>query len=87
MPTYEYKCLKCNHIFEVFQKITDKTLRDCPRCLGHLQKVYYPAGVIFKGSGFYITDSRAEKEKKSSATQEAPKTVDTKDTSNGNGNK
>jgi putative FmdB family regulatory protein len=60
MPTYEYKCLKCGHVFEVFQKITDKPLGVCPAC--HKKKVKRligaGSGIIFKGSGFYSTDYR-----------------------------
>lgn len=64
MPTYEYKCKKCSHHFEVRQKISEQPLTQCPACGGTIEKVFYPAGIIFKGSGFYITDSRAEKKKR-----------------------
>lgn len=64
MPTYEYKCKKCSHHFEVRQKISEQPLTQCPACGGTIDKVFYPAGIIFKGSGFYITDSRAEKKKR-----------------------
>lgn len=70
MPTYEYKCSKCRHTFEVRQKITDKPVKTCPNCGGTLQKVFYPAGIIFKGDGFYITESRKEKEKMKEKTSE-----------------
>lgn len=90
MPTYEYKCLSCEHIFEAFQKITDAPLSNCPRCLGKLQKVYYPAGIIFKGPGFYITDSRREKERRegipTSLGKDEIRSQDRKDTP-GNGEK
>jgi putative FmdB family regulatory protein len=59
MPTYEYKCKKCEEVFEVFQKMTDAPLRDCPVCGGTLSKVISGGiGIIFKGSGFYTTDSK-----------------------------
>jgi putative FmdB family regulatory protein len=59
MPTYEYVCRDCGHQFEVFQSFTEEGLTICERCGGSLRKVFYPAGVVFKGSGFYKTDSRA----------------------------
>jgi putative FmdB family regulatory protein len=57
MPTYEYKCAKCEEVFEIFQKMTDAPLRECPVCGGDLSKVISGGiGIIFKGSGFYTTD-------------------------------
>jgi putative FmdB family regulatory protein len=57
MPTYEYECTKCKYFFEELQKITDKPLRKCPKCGGRLRRLITGgAGVIFKGSGFYVTD-------------------------------
>lgn len=58
MPTYEYQCKTCGHQFEQFQRYTDPALTECPRCSGAIRRVIFPAGVIFKGSGWYITDSR-----------------------------
>ncbi|NLA58536.1 MAG: FmdB family transcriptional regulator [Firmicutes bacterium] len=59
MPTYEYACDKCGR-FEVVQKITADPLTECPTCGGHVQRlVSKNVGIIFKGSGFYITDTRA----------------------------
>ena len=59
MPTYEYKCTKCEEIFEIFQKMTDIPLNECPVCGGELQKVISGGiGIIFKGSGFYTTDNK-----------------------------
>ena len=57
MPTYEYKCLDCNYVFEEFQKMTDEPLVECPKCHGKLKRLI-GAGMapIFKGSGFYETD-------------------------------
>jgi putative FmdB family regulatory protein len=59
VPTYQYLCTDCGNDLEVFQKITDEPLTECPMCHGRLRKVFYPVGVVFKGSGFYRTDSRA----------------------------
>jgi len=56
MPTYGYRCTNCGHQFEIHQRMTDEALKVCPKCQGKLTKVLYPAGVIFKGSGFYTTD-------------------------------
>jgi putative FmdB family regulatory protein len=56
MPLYDYKCLKCAQIFEVKQRITEEPLKHCPKCNGQLKRIISPAGIIFKGSGFHITD-------------------------------
>ena len=56
MPTYGYRCGSCGHEFEIRQRITDEPLTACPKCTGKLAKMLYPAGVIFKGSGYYTTD-------------------------------
>ena len=58
MPTYEYRCTTCGNRFEVFQRIGDEPLRACEVCGGELRKVFHPAGIVFKGTGFYATDSR-----------------------------
>ncbi len=60
MPTYEYLCQTCSHRFETWQKMTDEPLKICPECGGHIRRVLFPAGVIFKGSGFYVTDHKGE---------------------------
>jgi len=56
MPTYEYVCRACSHRFETRQKMTDETLTTCPECGGVIRRVLFPAGVVFKGPGFYKTD-------------------------------
>lgn len=58
MPIYEYQCDTCGIRFERRQHMDDEPLKDCPECVGHVHRVIQPIGVIFKGSGFYITDSR-----------------------------
>ncbi|GAB3693903.1 FmdB family zinc ribbon protein [Angustibacter aerolatus] len=58
MPTYPYACTQCGHQFEVVQAFTDDALTTCPECSGRLRKVFGSVGVVFKGSGFYRTDSR-----------------------------
>jgi putative FmdB family regulatory protein len=59
VPTYQYACTECDHAFEQFQSFTDDALTVCPECEGRLRKVFNAVGVVFKGSGFYRTDSRA----------------------------
>ncbi|MCL2763550.1 MAG: FmdB family transcriptional regulator [Treponema sp.] len=57
MPTYEYECKKCNHHFEVFQSMSDDPLKNCAKCGKEVRRLICGgAGVIFKGSGFYVTD-------------------------------
>ncbi|WP_167104131.1 FmdB family zinc ribbon protein [Amycolatopsis granulosa] len=59
MPTYQYACKECGHRFEAVQSFSDASLTECPECTGPLRKLYGAVGVIFKGSGFYRTDSRS----------------------------
>jgi putative FmdB family regulatory protein len=86
MPTYEYHCLKCNQNFEMFQSMRDQTVRECPkeRCRlakwghGKVKRLLGTgAGLIFKGSGFYITDYRS-KAYQEAAKKEAPAADDGK---------
>ena len=56
MPTYEYVCKQCGHLFEIVQSMRDETLTECPECGGELRKVFAPPAISFKGSGFYATD-------------------------------
>ena len=58
MPIYEYECESCGTHFDKLQSMKDAPLRQCPECSGSVHKVFHPAGIIFKGSGWYITDSR-----------------------------
>ncbi len=59
MPTYEYECTACGQHVEVFQRFSEDPLTTCGVCGGPLRKVFHPAGIVFKGSGFYATDSRS----------------------------
>ena len=72
MPTYEYLCSECEHAFEAVQSFTDPAIQVCPKCDGQVRKVYNNVGVVFKGSGFYKTDSRSTPPAKSESV--APKT-------------
>ena len=58
MPTYAYACTACDHRFEVVQSFSDDSLTECPECGGRLRKVFNAVGIVFKGGGFYRTDSR-----------------------------
>src|SRR5436305_1972252 len=75
MPTYQYVCTECGEPLEVVQKFSDEPLTVCPACQGRLRKVFSPVGVVFKGSGFYKTDSRSSS---SSSSKFESKTPDTK---------
>lgn len=59
MPTYQYSCTACGEPLEVVQSFTDDALTECPACGGKLRKLYNAVGIVFKGSGFYRTDSRS----------------------------
>ncbi len=59
MPTYAYACTECDHRFEIFQSFSEDSLSQCPQCEGRLRKLFNAVGVVFKGGGFYRTDSRS----------------------------
>ncbi|MFC8501164.1 FmdB family zinc ribbon protein [Pedococcus sp. NPDC057267] len=59
MPTYAYACTECDHRFDIVQSFSDDSLTVCPECGGKLRKVFNAVGVVFKGGGFYRTDSRS----------------------------
>lgn len=85
MPTYQYACSSCLHEFEVFQAFSDSSLTHCPECNGKLNKVYSAVGVVFKGSGFYKTDSKSESKltgskESSSSKEKTTKTTTTEST-------
>ena len=96
MPTYSYACTACEHHFDIVQKFTDPSLTDCPECSGRLRKLFSPVGIVFKGSGFYRTDSRSSStangksesgapdkssDKSSDKTGDKPKTSESKPSS------
>lgn len=83
MPTYQYACTACEHRFEAVQSFSDASLTDCPECSGKLRKLFGAVGVVFKGSGFYRTDSRSGSSKSttSAASTSETKSSDTKSTS------
>ncbi len=88
MPTYEYVCRECGEHLEVFQSFRDEALTTCNACQGQLRKVFSPAGILFKGSGFYVTDTRAERNaaksgsSKSDGSSSSKSSSDSSDSSN-----
>ena len=60
MPTYVYRCDTCDHQFELFQRMADDPIDTCPECQAKVRRVIHPVGVVFKGSGWYINDSRSK---------------------------
>ncbi|MBX6771451.1 MAG: zinc ribbon domain-containing protein [Chloroflexi bacterium] len=74
MPLYEYACTRCRAHFEVRQRITDDPVTVCPTCGGPTRRVLHPVGIIFKGSGFYITDSRRSESRASASTDSGEST-------------
>jgi putative FmdB family regulatory protein len=77
MPTYQYACTQCGEHLEVVQKFSDEPLTECPACAGTLRKVFSPVGVVFKGSGFYKTDSRTTSKTSSSSDKTETKSSET----------
>jgi len=77
MPTYDYKCASCGHVFEYFQAMSDEPLSTCPKCGGEVKRMIGGGtGIIFKGSGFYVTDNRKAR---SSAKSTPAKSDDSKE--------
>ncbi len=73
MPTYQYQCTDCGEPLEVQQSFTDDALTVCPACEGRLRKVFNAVGVVFKGSGFYVNDSKSKASSTTPATPKADK--------------
>ena len=86
MPTYQYACTACGHDLEAVQSFSDDPLTECPECGGALRKLFGNVGVVFKGSGFYRTDSRTKSDsggakKKDDSTKSASTSSSTPATS------
>ena len=81
MPTYAYACTACEHRFEIVQSFVDDSLTECPECAGRLRKLFNAVGVVFKGSGFYRTDSRKETRKGSAGSSPAGSSSTSSDSS------
>jgi len=78
MPIYLYECDSCGVRFERIQRMSANPLTECPECDGHVHRVIQPVGIIFKGSGFYVTDNRKGSSPTSSPTKETTESKDTK---------
>ena len=95
MPLYDYECTKCHKITEVRHGFDERHTEPCPYCGGELKRLFNPAGIVFKGSGFYVTDSRKATESKaaskpaesksSESKSDAPKSTDSKSESKPSG--
>ncbi|MFC4060951.1 FmdB family zinc ribbon protein [Planomonospora corallina] len=83
MPTYQYACTACDNQFEIVQKFTDDALTVCPSCQGELRKVFSAVGIVFKGSGFYRTDSRSSSSSTVSSTSSSSTSSSTSKESSG----
>jgi putative FmdB family regulatory protein len=87
VPTYQYACTACEHRFEAVQSFSDSSLTECPECSGKLRKLFGAVGVVFKGSGFYRTDSRSGSAKSTTSSSSTEtkstekKSADTKSSS------
>jgi putative FmdB family regulatory protein len=95
VPTYQYTCTECGEPLEAVQKFADAPLTVCPACGGRLRKVFSAVGIVFKGSGFYRTDSRngssaaapAAKDKEKSSSESSSSSTSDSGSSNGSGDK
>lgn len=70
MPTYVYECKSCARQTELVQKVSDPPLKKCPECGGPVKKLLFPVGIVFKGSGFYVTDYKHKEEKRANGSSE-----------------
>lgn len=77
MPIYEYKCQKCEKIFELFQKMNDEPLKKCD-CGGKVMRIFHPPGIVFKGSGFYTTDYKKKEVIPPGKKEDKPKSSESK---------
>lgn len=75
MPTYQYQCTDCGEPLEIQQSFTDDALTECPACGGRLRKVFNAVGVVFKGSGFYVNDSKSKSSSTSTASTSSDKSA------------
>ncbi len=74
MPTYEYECISCGHTFELFQSMSEEPAKECPTCGKKVRRLISPGlGIIFKGSGFYVTDNRNGSNGSSASTAKSEK--------------
>jgi putative FmdB family regulatory protein len=77
MPTYDYECLSCGHTFELFQSMSEEPAKECPKCGKEVRRLISPGlGIIFKGSGFYVTDNRKGSNGSSKSTAKGEKAAE-----------
>lgn len=81
MSTYEYLCRHCGHRFEAWQKMTDDPLTTCPKCGESIHRVLYPAGIVFKGSGFYKTEYGSSSNGKAESSESKSEPAESKSSS------
>jgi putative FmdB family regulatory protein len=85
MPTYEYECHSCRQRFEVKQSFSDEPVKVCPSCGGEVRRVLHAPGIVFKGSGWYVTDSRKSPDSSSEGAAPAAASTDGAAASSGSG--
>lgn len=73
MPFYEYSCKKCGETMETFHRVDESPPKRCSHCGGQVTKLFHPAGLVFKGSGFYVTDYGPSKKKGEAKEEKEPK--------------
>ncbi len=78
MPVYEYECESCSYRFEMKQGFDDNPVATCPRCECNARRIFSPTPIIFKGSGFYVTDNAAQDKKRASHRQDGDKPAEIK---------
>jgi len=76
VPTYGYRCEKCGNEYDVWQRMSDEPGAACPSCGGEGRRLFFPAGIVFKGGGFYKTDSRKGGDSSSPSTKSTSSTTD-----------
>ena len=81
MPTYSYACTECDNKFDVVQAFSDDALTQCPECDGRLRKLFGKVGVVFKGSGFYRTDSRETAKSSSNGSSKSSESSESRSSS------
>jgi putative FmdB family regulatory protein len=79
VPTYGYRCEQCGQEFDIWQRMSDEAKADCPTCGGPGKRLFFPAGIVFKGAGFYKTDSRKSGGDSASSTTSTPSTSPAKE--------
>jgi putative FmdB family regulatory protein len=85
VPTYGYRCPSCSTEFEVWQKMSDEAKATCPSCGAEARRLFFPAGIVFKGTGFYATDSRRSSSASSASSSNGTPTKKSADSSAASG--